>query len=565
MAGPGARSRPIRAARWYPQALLLGAVAASASLGVHRAVAFPSSDVTSPSIVPAATGAEPDAADAEALSHQVQLLGGYSKNVGTGWNITPSLGVKEVFNDNVLETSTNRQWDLISTVTPGLAIYGDTPNTQVRLNYQPSLLYYARESSLNQIAQDLDATGSFTLWQDHLYLDLRGLAGEGATNGNAPGLGYGGSGTGGAGGAGSTASNLNKNNSTQFTSFEASPYWLQSFGDYGTLKVGYTANVTTSSSTSGGTTTTGTNSNATSTQTSNEELIQYNTGQYFDRISDTAMADARQFGGSGETSSGHNNTLTNTLNYVLNRTYSVFGTIGYEDIDYGGASELTIHDIVWKVGTTVTPNPNSSITVSYGHQNGSNSLTFDGHYAASARTTVFASYLTDLGTQLQSVQNQLETSSVNNSGNLVNNQTGAPVYVGNNLLGTQSRVYRTQEMTIGTTTLLDRDTLTMTAQFSDYTELGTGAVGGTSGITGTVTWIHQLREDLTLNTSGSYGRRWSSPGGRSLYVAATGALTYNISATLSGSLSYSFYDVNATGADESMYQDLFLLSLTKQF
>jgi uncharacterized protein (PEP-CTERM system associated) len=561
MGGPAARSRPLRAARWWPKAILLVATATGGSFGAQRAVAFPSSDVTSSSIVPAATGAEPDAADANALAHQVQLLGGYGKNVDTGWNITPSLGLREVFNDNVLETSTNRQWDLISTVTPGIAIYGDTPNTQVRLNYQPSLLYYARETSLNQIAHELNATGSFTLWQDHLYLDVRALAGLGATNGNAPGLGYGSSGS---GGSGTTASTLNKSNSTQYTSYEASPYFLQNLGDYGTLKVGLTLNESTASST-GGTTTSGASAGTSSTQTSNEELIQYTSGQYFDRISNTALADANQFRGSGGSSGGQNTTLTDTLSYVLNRTFVAFGTIGYEDITYGGTNSLAIHDIVWKVGTTVTPNPNSSITVSYGHQNGSNNVSFDGHYAATARTSIFASYLTTLGTQLQSVQNQLETSTVNNSGNLVNNQTGAPVYVGNNLLGTQTRVYRTQAMTIGTTTLRDRDTLTMTAQFSDYTELGSGATGGTSGITGTVTWVHQLREDLTLNTSGSYGRRWNNPGGQSLYVAATGALTYNISTTLSGSLSYSFYDVNTTGVGESMYQDLFLLSLSKQF
>lgn len=563
MDGPGARSRPIRATRWCKRAVLFGVAVGGSSLASRHASAFPLSDVTSPSIVQPATGAEPDAADAAALAHQVQLLGGYSQNVGTGWNITPSLGLQEVFNDNVLETSSNRQWDLISSVTPGLAVYGDTPNAQVRVNYQPSLLYYARDSSLNQIAQQLSALGNFTLWQDHLYLDVRGFAGIGAANGNAPGLGYG---TNGANGQGTSTAILNKQNSTQFTSFEASPYIVQSFGDYGTLKIGYTINQSSQYSAGGVTNANGTNSNASSTQTSNEELIQYTTGQYFDRIVNTVAADATQFSGTGGSAAGHNSTFTDTLNYVLNRTFLVIGTVGYEDINYGSGTTIAIHDLVWSIGTTVTPNPLSSITVTYGHQNGVDSLSFNGRYALTARTTIFASYQTQLGTQLQAIQNQLESSTVNNNGTTVNSQTGAPVFVGNNLLGTQTQVYRSRSLTVGTTTLLDRDTVSLNAQFSGYTLLGSASAGqDSSGITGTASWVHQLREDLTLSSSASYGRRWSSPGGQSLYLAATGALTYNISATLSTSVSYSFYDVNANGLGQSMYQDLVILSLNKQF
>jgi uncharacterized protein (PEP-CTERM system associated) len=164
------------------------------------------------------------------------------------------------------------------------------------------------------------------------------------------------------------------------------------------------------------------------------------------------------------------------------------------------------------------------------------------------------------------VQSSLESSSVSNNGTLVNSQTGAPVFVGNNLLGTETQIYSSRTLTIGGTTLRDRDTITVNLQYSDYTLVGAGASGGSTGITGTATWTHELTEDLTLNTSTSYGRRWSSPGGASLYIAATGSLTYHISQTLSSSLTYEFYDVNATGTGaQSMYQDLLILSLNKTF
>lgn len=551
--------------RWSFRATLSGALLAGLFGFGHRALAFPASDVTSPSIVQPATGAEPDAADAAALAHQAQLLGSYSQSVGTGWNITPSLGVQEIFNDNVLQSSSHRQWDLVSYLTPGLAIYGDTPNAQVRVNYQPSLIDYIHESSLNQVAQSLNATGDFTVLQDHLYVDVRGIAGIGSTNGSAPGLGYGATSNGAGGTSNLSGATLTKQNSTQYTSFEVSPYVLQSFGDYGTLKVGYTLNQSTSSNGMGNVAPT-TGTNGSSTQVTNEELIDYTTGQYFDRLSDTAEADARQFSGTGGTAGGHNNTATNTVTYILNRTYAVFGSIGYEDITYSGTNPLAIHDITWSVGTTVTPNPDSTATLRYGHADGVDDMSFTARYALTARTTIFSSYTTELGTQLQQVQNQLENSEVNNQGSLVNGKTGATQSVGNNLLGNQNQIFRSNTFSIGSTTVRERDVVTINAQYTEYTYVGAGAAGGTSGITGTMGWIHQIRDDLTLNNSVSYGRRWSaSPLGHSIYIAMLSSLTYNFSATLSGSVSYEFYDVNASGSGASMYQDLFIVSLNKSF
>jgi uncharacterized protein (PEP-CTERM system associated) len=557
---------PGGAACRIPCTALLGATLVAVALGDRPALAFPDSDASSPSIVSAGSAAQSDSSDASALAHQVQLLNAFGNTPGeAGWSITPSITLQEVLNDNIYQTSPDRRGDLITYVTPGLAIYGNTPRVQVRLNYQPSLLYYADNTSLNDVQQQLNAIGDFVLWQDHLYLDVRGLAGVGASVGGAPGLGFGTTG-GTAGLQNGTTTNLTKQNSTQFTSFEASPYFLQKFEDYGTLKVGYTINQSSSSNTSGFSPISVTSTGPATSQTTNEELVQFTTGDFLNRISDIVLLDAKQYTTTGISQPGHNNTATNQLSYILNRSITVFGTLGYEDIDYGGTSPLIINDMVWLIGTTLTPNPRSTITVSYGHQNGADNLNVNGLYTLTARTSISVSYVNELGTQLQQVQNQLAAADINNAGSLINSRTGAPLSVGNNLLGTQNELYRSHTATVTTTTLLDRDTLALNAQYSDYIAAGGGATGSTSGISATASWSHELSEDLTLSASGSYGQRWFlDPGGKETYVALTTALTYSFSATLSGSVRYAFYDVNANGQGQSMYQDLFVISLTKQF
>jgi uncharacterized protein (PEP-CTERM system associated) len=542
-------------------ARLGGAAAGLCLLLTQQAAAFPISDAESPSIVPSADAS--DSSDASALAHQLSLLNGYSSSVGPGWTFTPSLTLQEALNDNVFDTSTNRQWDLITYLIPSLAIYGDTQNVQLRFNYQPTVEYYARNTSLNQLAEQLNATADVTLWQDHLYLDLRAFAGVGSSTGASPGLGYG-SNASGQTPAGLTG--LNKQNSTQFTSFQVSPYFLQQFDTYGTLKVGYTLGYTTSSNSAGFSPVPTSSTGPSTAETTNEELIQFRTGTFLERISDTVQLDAQQFQGTGVATSGFNNTFTNQIDYVMNRTITLFGSLGYEDIDYGGANSLAIHDITWQLGTTLTPDPRSTLTLSYGHSLGVDTLSANGTYSVTARTSLNVSYGETLGTQLQSVQQQLSQTAINNSGVAVNSQTGVPLYNSNNLLGTQNQLYRATTATVGTNTRLDRDTITFNLQYAVYNAAGTGATGSTSGVTGTANWNHALRDDLTLNAAGSYGIRWGAgPGGRSAFTAVTTSLQYAVSATVSSSLSYSFYDLNSTESGGSLYQDILILSLTKRF
>ncbi len=565
MRGATASSRQTGGERFCVRAAWLAGFAYGAYLLVPPAAAFPATDPSNASLMTAGSelgsAATPDASDVSALAHQMQLLGPFGATVGPGWTFTPSLTWQEALNDNVFQTESNRSWDLISYLTPGIAVTANTQAVQLRLFYQPTLEYYARNTSQNQLAQNLNAIGDATLWQDHLYLDVRATAGVGSASGSVPGLGFGNTATGpqSAGGAG-----LTKQNSTQYTSFAVSPYFLQQFDTYGTLKLGYSLSHTTTSNTAGFVPLPTGSTGPSASQTTNEEYAQFTSGTFLERATDTVAIDATQYQGNGAGTSGYNETATNTINYVVNREIAVFGSFGYENISYSGTNAYATTGPTWQIGTILTPNPKSSLTLSYGHQQGQTNATVNGYYQATARTTVNVSYNQQLGTELQSLESQLASGNLNNPG--INPRTGQPFTNGNNLLGIPTGLYRSETLTAGTSTLLNRDTFSFNVQYAKYTAAGAGATGSTNGYTGTANWNHAIRDYLTLNVSASYGQRWfTDPGGTNTFAGAIASLQYTVSSTVFATLSYAFYDLNSTQQGQSYYQDILLLSITKQF
>ena len=209
----------------------------------------------------------------------------------------------------------------------------------------------------------------------------------------------------------------------------------------------------------------------------NEEIAHFTTGdfmEYFQNNFDLDLQQTQTTTGAGvvnfstglATQSTQRSSSTRTIVsdqtvYQISRGISVFASGGHEDIVYSGANAgaglPSIHDLTWALGTTLTPNTDGALTVSYGHQNGFNSVTVDGHYAVTPRTSLTASYGSTLGTQLENVQNQLNLAAASPNGALVNAQTGGPLFGGTNALAVQRGVFRTDTLTLQSQTVLDRD------------------------------------------------------------------------------------------------------------
>ncbi|HUB11670.1 MAG TPA: hypothetical protein VMB34_06905 [Acetobacteraceae bacterium] len=536
-------------------------------------MAFPATDESNPPLIPAGADlSQPDALD---LAHQMGLTSGFaSLGSAQGWTILPRISGEEEFTDNVNEVAAPRRWDLTTIVAPGVAVLGNSDRAQLRLNYEPDLEIHIREGSQNVLAQQLDAVGTLTLVPDTVFVDIRGVAGTQATGGGIGGLG--GLGQPGIGGVTATspvspsngAIGLAKHNLSETSSFSISPYMLYRFGDLATARLSVTATRSVSSEINGFApmpfVAEGQDAEAFS---SLQELAQLQSGDEFDRFRDTFTASGEQGVSSGiGISSSQRDSVNNRIDYQITDSLDVYGQFGWENIRYSGENALRIDDGTWGAGTIYTPNPDTYVSLGYAHQNGVNTATATARYAITARTVLTANFNNGVGTFLEQVANQLNQASVGNNGNLVNAQTGGQLFTNVNALGVETGVYRYSFLTVGLSSVLDRDTLNLSLSHSEETRLGAGAANTSNGVTtGTFSWLHAFSADLTSTLVASYSAGTPVAGANSHTLLAGLSMQYVLSDTVSTFARYNYYDVQYSTGGQSWYQDVFLVGITKQF
>ena len=480
-----------------------------------------------------------------------------------GFTVVPQVTLQEEFTDNVLQTETDRQWDLITLLTPSLTVGANTPRLNLSLEYAPTIEYYARTSSQNTVAHQLLGVGSLVVVPDTLFVDARGFATVAPTNGGyvGPGLGTGAPLTGLAGTAGylGTGPVVGRQGTTQIFGESVSPYLVHRFGDFASGTIGASVTHTSTSSTAGG------GSQQATTEDVNGQLA---SGSVFGRVQDILAADASRTQGTGVLDGARQETITDQLGYALTRQLQVFGVLGYEDIQYSGPTGERISDMVWRVGGTYAPNARSQITLSYGHSEGVTDFAAQASYALTARTTLTASYSQGITTYLQQVAAGLNQAGVNQNGVPINAATGLPLTLTNGALAVQDTVYRTRILALGITTLLDRDTIAFSFDHTEETPVSAAPGGGFAqrANIGTASWTRALSERATASALLSYGTT-STAGltGDSDLFSASAQFIYRLSPTLTASGSYLFFERRSTEPGFSMYENIALVGLSKRF
>jgi hypothetical protein len=575
---------------------MLGLAAVLLLARTGGAAAFPFLDATDNDQVP--QGTELTGPEAQDLQHQLQLANGFGAPAGGGWTIVPQISWQEMLTDNVFEAHSPRQWDIGTFISPGINIAGDLPRVTLTFSFAPTLSMYARTTELNALTYQMNGLASVTLVPDLAFVDIRALAGVQSEFGGIGGLGTVGAPAGAAattqvGGIGAvttSAQGLNKDNEVQTTSFGVSPYLLRNFGDWGTGKIGYSVNVSASDAVSGFVASPFPSGgmNAT-TMVSNEEIANFTTGDFLQFFQDNFSVDLQQSQGTagagvinGQTGvplqaaqnlSSTREIISDQITYVVNRSLSLLASGGHEDIAYSGTGAQKIDDLTWSLGATWAPNPDSSLTISYGHQNGSNSWTANGHYALTARTSLTVSYGSTLGTQLQQLQNQLNLETNNANGTPVSAQNGGQLYGATNALAVEEGVFKTTTLAVGSATSLDRDTFSINLLMATQTSSGGGG-NGTSEQSkiANLSWMHQMRPDMTVSAAISYAIQDQTVGvisaanpGNNTSIAASLAWQWQISDTLTGSVRYSLIERQSPVVAYDMFQNMLILGISKNF
>jgi uncharacterized protein (PEP-CTERM system associated) len=535
------------------------------------------------------TGGAGTAGTSEAdLRHQLEIHSPFfDAGTSVGWTVVPAVDVMGIFTDNILQTHYGRRWDIGTAITPSVAVIGNTPNTQLRLFFAPTLQIYARTPQENSLTQSLQGNATFTVVPDEFFVSAYAFSGVGSTNGfgTAAGLGLG-NGAFTPNPAGINAIGVTKDNAQQVYSFSVSPYYVHRFGDIGSVRVGYTAGETLATTFSGFFVPVVAVGNGNNSQHSfnQSENASFSTGEILSRWNNVTVLSANQSYGSGQLSGATSWSATNQTSYAFNQFVSVSGLIGYEESIYPeaqGAAGVNTTGVTWRASTTLTPNPDSQVTFGYGRSYGVSGPYVNANYAVTARTTISANYTATQTTTLQSTQNQVALGEINQYGEYVNRQTGAPLVIGtNNALGIRPGVYNTKTLGAAINTVYDRDTISLTATgqsqqavsvptaafFNDNQPIPT--VGSTDTFWTLATyWHHSYTPDLS-GTAGVYYTNSSYPGNSPSRSNAFGTILswqYMFSDKLTGYLAYSFLSRTYSLSSDNVYVDSVVIGLHRSF
>ena len=491
-----------------------------------------------------------------------------------------SLGAQVGYTDNASGASSSGGSKPIGSfegrLTPSLSVNGDSRLAQVNLSYSPTLYYYPSDQSQSRIAQNLNAAVQGTIIPETLFLNLRGFA----TNTSSSGV-YNPSGT----------QSINRQDNEQIYSFSASPSLTHTFENVGTLQASYSINDTTTLN-SGNNSNNNINNGFGSYQPNylvatgdtrtlaQSENATFTSGSDFGRYHHTLALTGGQTTGTNGTPDSHRDIANYGLAYAINRFVSLIGTVGYEDMSYGASSvngvatsvPYKVSGMIGGAGVKLTPNADSSATITYGWIDGGASFTLDATYKPTARTSLFASSSSGITTNSQQISGFVSDSTINDVGISIDPNTGAPLQFANTLVGGTNQAYRLTRTSVTGVLLLDRDTFSTSVIASEQKNPGGPVLQSvnSNSVFASLDWQRQISDTLTSDLSAHYGVQ-SNPttgttGSSSMTTIAVDAmLTKAINEKLSGSIIYTFLDRTSNVAADRVIINEILVGLTQRF
>ena len=87
------------------------------------------------------------------------------------WIVRPEITLRETYTDNAFIGQGAPRSDWVTEVTPAIRIDGRSPRLTASLNYAPSAIFYARNNELNDVINNLDASGKLEAVEKFFFVD----------------------------------------------------------------------------------------------------------------------------------------------------------------------------------------------------------------------------------------------------------------------------------------------------------------------------------------------------------------------------------------------------------
>ncbi len=481
-------------------------------------------------------------------------VGGEAQGPSRAWIIEPRIGIEEIITDNARATSVDQQADLVSTISPGIAITADTARIKGSLDYSLDVQRYLNATDQNRIANNLFGNGDAIITPDLLYLDARASISQEDL----------------AGGRGFASSSLvPEAQRTQVMAYSVGPTLRTNIGSLLSTELSYHLSQTyfTNNTTLGG-------GAGLSDTTAQEGHFVLSTNEAFQRLQTSLVADYLHATGTGSTvanSAADEDRRTAEVDnqYWVTRTFAVIAQGGYEKLTFPGA-QLNINGPIWGVGFEYAPNPDSLVRLIYGRREGANDFSGELRFAITPATRIFASYTQGIETTQSAILQGLGTSGLAAGGTIINPATGLPSTVVNPNFPLQNDVFRTKLLRGGIISAVGRNTFTLTA-FREERTSQAGLLPSDTSTGVSVQWIRDINPDTSASALVGYTKDTVGSGPT---INATVGLSHNFTQSLTGGVSYEFIKsggaITATGTPVSptgseYTQNSLIFSLRKTF
>ena len=141
------------------------------------------------------------------------------------WDITPRISVSETYSDNVNLDDNDKEWGMVTEVTPGIGIHGEGARVRADLDYQMQNTFFLRDSDGNGTFHQLKANGIAEVTKNFFFVDGASTMGQAVVDAND---------------TASTGNLNNAGNRTDFYTYSLSPYILPHFGNVANGSLRYT-------------------------------------------------------------------------------------------------------------------------------------------------------------------------------------------------------------------------------------------------------------------------------------------------------------------------------------
>lgn len=265
-------------------------------------------------------------------------LGGVSPASALDWTVSPSVGAKAIYTDNVRQSSSNTEDALILGVTPGVSLTSKgSRRVQAALRYGLSAVKRFGGDDDGDLYHNLNATGKAELVEDFLFID-----GNARVSQELISL------------LGSPADpSVNGGNLATVGSYTISPYIKKRLGSFANAEMRYRLTGAIFSNDAAN------DVNSSTFSASLKSGSRFNTVfwglDYFLRDATVRGGDDAQF-----------EHVDATLGYRLSPRFRVFGKVGYDSNDYAATPGVDLSGRSWSAGAGWTPNRRTQVEASLG-------------------------------------------------------------------------------------------------------------------------------------------------------------------------------------------------------